>query len=519
MKVLIVDDELDVIDAIQLLVPWEELHINCVFSACDTSGAKKLLMEEKPEIVILDVVIGDDIGVDVARFITENLPQTRVISISGHSDFAYVHDMFIHGCVDYLLKPLEPHQLLSALKKAIDSITSESTQADEHNHRRLSELTEQQRQLMLVEMINGDNSNDVYSELCSCDARLRKSAECRILVCDLFFVSCYDSSLQEAFAVLRDFLEKHGYGILLTDEQRFQTCVILLFSNTEDALFQMQDILQSIYRKQKVYMAFGCSDVCKLPDGLAAAFDQARLSNMNINHSCFFSFYTESMKTERIHTNIRTENQMLSALLIGEKEQIKIAVHKWIKNIESNQDWNLGRIKAVWIYFFKLYQQWIEYFRDQYPRFRHKQAMYQSPPFSLPIEWNFIEQTLTGYFCKVMETIHYDIVSVRESNSTMNEVADYLYLNFAQPFDQRECSVLFHMNKEYMCRKFKETFGVGMVTYLTNIRIERSKELLISSDMKILDIAHAVGFSDERYFTKLFKKKTGQSPTAYRLKP
>ena len=75
----------------------------------------------------------------------------------------------------------------------------------------------------------------------------------------------------------------------------------------------------------------------------------------------------------------------------------------------------------------------------------------------------------------------------------------------------------FHINKDYLSRKFKETFGSGMVAYLTNIRIKHAKELLVSSDMQVQEIAIAVGFQDEGYFTKQFKKIVSMTPAAYRI--
>jgi len=117
----------------------------------------------------------------------------------------------------------------------------------------------------------------------------------------------------------------------------------------------------------------------------------------------------------------------------------------------------------------------------------------------------------------VLEHIHQEIYTVRKSGDLMYEIADYLELNYKEPFDQCRYSDLFHINKDYLSRKFKETFGSGMVAYLTNIRIKHAKELLVSSDMQVQEIAIAVGFQDEGYFTKQFKKIVSMTPAAYRI--
>ena len=95
-------------------------------------------------------------------------------------------------------------------------------------------------------------------------------------------------------------------------------------------------------------------------------------------------------------------------------------------------------------------------------------------------------------------------------------MAEYLELNYAQKFHQQECADLFHVNKDYMSRHFREVYGVGMITYLMEIRLRKAKELLGSSDMQIQEIADRVGFFDVKYFSAQFKKATGMTPSAYR---
>jgi two-component system response regulator YesN len=81
---------------------------------------------------------------------------------------------------------------------------------------------------------------------------------------------------------------------------------------------------------------------------------------------------------------------------------------------------------------------------------------------------------------------------------------------------QQDCAKLFHFNKDYMCRRFKEEYGVGMVNYLTQVRINHAKSFLLDTDMQYQEIADAVGIFDSKYFAKLFKRETGQTPAEFR---
>ena len=115
MKVLISDDEHHVIQAIRLLVPWEEFGIDQIYTASNGMEALDIITREVPEIVITDIVMEDKNGIDIMDFIATRHPSIKVIAVSGHNDFEYVRTMLTKGCMDYLLKPLESATLISTV--------------------------------------------------------------------------------------------------------------------------------------------------------------------------------------------------------------------------------------------------------------------------------------------------------------------------------------------------------------------------------------------------------------------
>lgn len=74
----------------------------------------------------------------------------------------------------------------------------------------------------------------------------------------------------------------------------------------------------------------------------------------------------------------------------------------------------------------------------------------------------------------------------------------------------------FHLNAQYVSQLFKSEVGVNFLTYLTNIRIEQAKKLLISTSLSIAEISEKSGYADYRVFTKVFKKSEGVTPSQYR---
>ena len=74
----------------------------------------------------------------------------------------------------------------------------------------------------------------------------------------------------------------------------------------------------------------------------------------------------------------------------------------------------------------------------------------------------------------------------------------------------------FRLNAQYISQLFKNEIGVNFLTYLTSIRMEKSKKLLISTSLSIAEVAEQSGYGDYRVFTKVFKKNEGVTPSQYR---
>ncbi|MEG1651193.1 MAG: AraC family transcriptional regulator [Oscillospiraceae bacterium] len=73
-----------------------------------------------------------------------------------------------------------------------------------------------------------------------------------------------------------------------------------------------------------------------------------------------------------------------------------------------------------------------------------------------------------------------------------------------------------HTHKSYLCRIFKEKMGENLMPYIENKRIERAKYLLYNSQMKLSEISESLGFTSPQYFSFVFKKAAGLSPTEFK---
>jgi two-component system, response regulator YesN len=106
--------------------------------------------------------------------------------------------------------------------------------------------------------------------------------------------------------------------------------------------------------------------------------------------------------------------------------------------------------------------------------------------------------------------------TINSEKNNMQKIEQYLIEHYQQDINLQEIADRFFLNKEYISRKFKQEFQETITDYLTKIRIEKAKELLVNPNKKIYEIAYHVGYQNEKYFSKVFKKQVGLTPNEYR---
>ena len=93
---------------------------------------------------------------------------------------------------------------------------------------------------------------------------------------------------------------------------------------------------------------------------------------------------------------------------------------------------------------------------------------------------------------------------------------DHINANYMNKLTLHEISDKLHVNSSYLSRKFKEKTGMSITDYINNFKIEKAKNLLQSTTIPIVHIAYNLGYTDQNYFTRIFKQFTGQTPSEYR---
>ena len=104
----------------------------------------------------------------------------------------------------------------------------------------------------------------------------------------------------------------------------------------------------------------------------------------------------------------------------------------------------------------------------------------------------------------------------KQEERAITGITRYLQEHLAEEISLSVLAEQFHLNPQYISQLFKSEIGVNFLVYLTNIRMEKAKKLLLSTALSIAEVAEQSGYGDYRVFTKVFKKSEGSTPSQYR---
>ena len=127
-------------------------------------------------------------------------------------------------------------------------------------------------------------------------------------------------------------------------------------------------------------------------------------------------------------------------------------------------------------------------------------------------------EELTAWLSRILERFTdcvFNLADIRHKDVIFQAV-NYIRRHYASHLSLDEVARHVHLNASYLSRVFKEEMGMNFVSYVNNLRVETAKRLLLDSTVPLLEVAGMVGFEEQSYFTKVFKRITGITPGKYR---
>ncbi|WP_372010564.1 response regulator [Paenibacillus chitinolyticus] len=532
MKALIIDDEAHVRETIRLLVDWGQYDITEVLEASSGEEGIRLMTAEKPQLVFTDIMMPGLTGLDVLSRIAESGIPTKAIVISGYDDFTYVRSALQFGSFDYLLKPIDEEELEEALGRAVAAWRSEE---NERAQRLQSETKANLYKPMLadksfVQLLLDPEQYPLHAETLEREFGIgRDQKQVLAAVVSLQpldarlqakFESAMDLLLFAVTNICSEFMSKSNLGLAFRHWHR-HAAVLLFFDRFHQAGAILEEINAGLYAALRGHFHLGYGTVQPFPSGIQRTFHEAetalQLRNLREQDIFLHPYHVRRQALGTLQAPLAArEDELTLAVRMNDLAGIRRVLEQWELQIRKLPYIHTRQLEMWWQEFTLLHSRLL--LENEVDEDGEEQlGAADDLSFCLPLDEH--GKPDLAIWTKRMESILTGIAQFLlrgDRNSVIRSIEKYVRLHYREQILLDDLSERFHLSPSHISRSFKTEFGENLSDYVTRLRINKAKLLLADPELKINTVAEAVGYQDEKYFSRAFKKSEGISPNLFR---
>ncbi len=548
-SLILVDDEEDVREGLLDEIAWEEYGFQVIEKAENGQEATELIERYVPDVVVTDIHMPFMNGLQLAEWIRNHYPNTKIIILTGYDEFEYAQKAIKLHIDEYVLKPFSSKELVDILLKVKHQLDEETADKDnlqgliQHYRKSLpvlrgiflsslvsrripiSEINEKSISYELNMTASSYTASVIRVDYIHSD--LQEADLPKILISPESLKDTKDRQLQ-LFAVLNitmEICEKyHSFEVFLHRDD-----VVLLFmgqdKDAEKTSVQMLKILEEVRQNVEKYLkltvTIGAGTMTNSIEGVHHSYNEA-LQALDYrlilgNNRVIWIYDVETSHDSFLHVPLQydelKQQMLIRSIKVETAQEVGITVASLFTDIEMTQ----LTVKDCHVYVLEILTSIMKVAKE----FRLElDEIFGSNeyPFAEITKFNNLNEVklwITGICIKLMNHIS----KRRQSsyNQLVEDAKTYISIHYHESdiSINKVCKQL-HISTGYFSGIFKKEVKMTFVNYVMQLRMESAKNLLSSSDMKLFEIAEKVGFIDPNYFSFCFRKKFGFSPKEYR---
>ncbi len=531
-KVFLVEDEIVVREGIRKNIPWDACGFVYSGDAPDGELALPLIRQIQPDLLITDIKMPFMDGLALIELVRMELPRTKIIIISGHDDFSYAQQALSMGVEQYLLKPIVKAKMVEILTVLHKKMEAEQQQQEylARFQREVQEYETFARRRFFEQIVTGGLSVLEISETAK-SLNIDVNAPLYNIVLFSLNNAGYDGSTpqgyMDALAAIQDKFRQYiaDHPELIMFIWNVTTYAVLvkggkddITRNTDDCIKNIQSCCSMADSDINWYVAYGTpvSRLGSIPTCFAEANrvlsyrylcpDEHILSETSISN-----YQKKGHRAADADTRGIDQECIYNFLGNGAVDEIDRFIDQLL---QSAQGENVSlplfcRYLTMTVYFAA-----VEYLDSIGCRADSLSSLElrQNDSVSTPEEARQYIRQVMGQVIELR-----DRESKRQQSDLMNQAFEFIaghYREESMSLDRVAKEV--NISPNYFSSIFSQEVGLTFIEYLTAKRIEEAKYMLRQTDKRSGEIAFAVGYKDPHYFSFVFKKVTGCTPSEYR---
>lgn len=510
MDILLVDDEIYTIRVLKTSIDWGACGIDHVFTALSVAKAQEILLENPITLVVCDIEMPRQNGLDLLHWIRERQLNTEVIFLTCHTDFSYAQQAIKLGILDYCVKPIIVEEFQKVIAAAVEKIKEKALYEQAMKKQKYWEnnryLIDKAFWKKVLEGKQGSTAEDIL--------KMAQEINVSIEIDELFGAALFSIKfIQDARENYNELFEKtqqffaHKAIVIETDSPFswivFQTSCIkdMFVEMCEEYLDFMNTMISGEHQMVGCFLADifledladGCKKLCNAEEMMT--FYEPLF--VDIRNSHFIS-------SEEIELPKHLEN----LLYHGDFDEFSQKLKSYFSEIRKSKEISS---RALYMLRADICQALNVYLKGRNIPAR---MIFQNMAFCEKLNDATISvERMLEFVGELSEFIPYD----GNVTDITNAVKKYIHGHLSDDIMREDIAEALHLNEDYISRVFRKDTGITIPQYINSARIIRAKELLLATDLSVGDVAVAVGYTNFSYFSKVFKLYENCTPRDFKF--
>lgn len=506
MKIAVVEDEVLIREGIRNLLAAQEEEWEFVGEAQNGIEGLELIRRTKPDVVITDIRMPDMDGLQMLERANNDGIRLKAIVLSAYSEFEYARTAIRLGVTEYLLKPIAIDEFFEALRRIRIQLEKETQNQPES----LGSLEQ-----VLGAIVYGQlDSDDAIQSYLTTKYKIHSNDHMILLVLYLgndFFNK--EDQIRKFWNNLLKNYQDIKFCILRTE---YEQSLMITIYNYADA-HTIKRRLQIRIMQEKMYDEnIGFIEIASIKE-LKAGFEKLYSCmdwGITLGKGVIISYpEADNIKTELCVYPLELENHLKTELCIGNFSKVLGVVKEFQKYFFSNKVYTPKDIKKSHVRFlWSALNIMKEIDLLDYRKIDQQMILDQIMNSQSQSE---LERIVADFFGNIQLT---QSEEEQTEHLTVKRVKSMIHEYYQSGITLEEIAQKLDVTPEYLSNLFHRSVGQTFSNYIKNYRIGKAKELLIGTQMKLFEVAQAVGYTDGKYFSKVFKGCEGCLPAEYRRK-
>ncbi len=527
IKVFICEDESIVREGLRDMIPWEKYGYEFVGDAPDGEMALPMIRKLEPDVLITDITMPFMDGLSLSKTVIRELPGIKIIIISGYSDFEYARQAIEIGVEQYLLKPVTKADMIKALEGTRKKISEENEQKDflSRYEQEFKKFERFSHRAFFEKLVEGSLSvQEIYEEAAKLHLNLSANGYNFVIfsIRDVEQSTYTDDAAKVTDSLLNSFLQYPDYILFRCGLLSYA----VLIKGDIDRLPELEKKCVDMIEKHCTgsgssldwHVAVGVPT--NRLSGLSSCYAEA---NRAFSYRHMFParhvFTSENLKTEEYTPDESDVNRIDAGkfdpmiiryfVQMGTSKEIGPFVEEYIRGLDGSEKSMLFRYYLL-----------VSIRVNVELALKDSNVAVQDMSDALPsFDMNASAEDVREYLIDILTVA----IRMREAEAQKrgNDIIDsalaYVNLHYTdEDISLDGVAEAINISSNYLSALFSHKVGQSFIEYITKKRMAKARQLLRTTGKRSGEIAGEIGYKDPRYFSFVFKKNQGCTPSQYR---